>query len=107
MDMAATDWQAGLMPGTTSQVDPSISGAAGSSGVAFGLGSGQHGYSLADDGSSPDTGNPFLDFWNWLNAPIKAPMSPVGIAKIVFVVALAIIVWSFVLYHIRIAAEAI
>ena len=77
------------------------------SGVAMGTGAGQHGYSpvLALGGSS--VSQALNSLWAWLNEPFKAPLSPMGLAMIVGALLIAVILWNFILYHIRIAAESL
>jgi hypothetical protein len=52
-------------------------------------------------------GNPFVAVWQWLNTPFSTPLSPASVAVLVGVILVSVIVWNLVLYHIRIAAEAI
>jgi hypothetical protein len=97
------DWTAGIMPGTTQNMDPGISGGAGSTGVLLGTGTGQ-------SGVAPVGGigmHPFQAVMDWLNEPFKTPLSPYAIGMIVGVILVAIILWNFILYHIRIAAETL
>lgn len=97
----------GILPGTTREVDPSsASNHAGETGHALGLGTGQYGYTPILNGGTP-MGSAISDVWDWLNEPFSTPMSPVGIALIVGSVLIAVILWNMILYHIRIAAEAI
>jgi hypothetical protein len=103
----ASPWQAGMVPGTTSNADPTAPGVAGSSGVAWGLGTGQHGVTLGGEAGEGETGNPLLDLWAWINTPLTTPLSPWSLGLAVGVVLVAILAWTFILYHIRIAAEAI
>jgi hypothetical protein len=97
----------GLAPGTTAQVDPSSAWpVAGSTGVAQGVGAGQHGIVplFVNGGTVTDA---FNSVWDWLNTPFKNPMSPVAIFALVGSVVVAILLWNLILYHIRIAAETI
>lgn len=90
--------------GTTSQLDPGTSGGAGQSGLALGDGTGQQGNTpLATNGS----GNPFVALYTWLQTPFKTPMSPASVMLLVGVIMVAILAWNLILYHIRIAAEAL
>jgi hypothetical protein len=45
--------------------------------------------------------------WQWLNKPFTQAMSPVDIWLLVGIVLLSVIAWNFILYHVRIAAEAV
>jgi hypothetical protein len=96
----------GLLPGTTGQVDPSSAApVAGQTGVAQGMGVGQHGITPANlvGGGM----NAIGIVWDWLNKPFTQPMSPAGVFALVGSVVIAILIWNLILYHIRIAAEAI
>jgi hypothetical protein len=99
------DWSAGILPGTTQQADPSAPGVAGSAGVALGTGAGGHGVQNVAGGDMGS--NPFVAVWQWINRPLQTPWSPVDISLAVGVVLISVIVWNLLLYHIRIAAEAI
>lgn len=99
---------AGILPGTTAQVDPWASGAAGSAGIAVGTGTGQHGVTLMQSNGGDGTiAGAFSDVWNWINTPLTTPLAPSSIMLIVGIILISIIVWNLVLFHIRIAAEAI
>jgi hypothetical protein len=98
------DGSAGVLPGTTGQLDFGTPGGAGTSGMTLGTGTGQHGTQTVN---SNGTSNPFVAAWTWLNTPFKTPMSPSTTFLLVGVVLVAIIAWNLILYHIRIAAEAI
>jgi hypothetical protein len=107
--MAGTslDYFGGTLPGTTSNLDPSsASKPAGSAGLAVGTGTGRLGVVpiLSDLGGG--VGELITDFWEWLKTPF-GPISPGNLALMVMVVFAAIIAWNFMLYHVRIAAEAI
>lgn len=102
--LAETDYSAGILPGTTFNADPGAGGVAGTSGVGLGTGTGQQGHAVVEGGAM---GNPFSTVWQWINRPFQSPMSPYDIIMLVGVVLIAIIAWNLVLYHIRIAAEAI
>ena len=97
----------GVLPGTTGQVDPSSAyPIAGTTGIALGTGTQQHGIApmLTDQGGVTGAVD---SLWRWLNRPFTEAMSLVDIWILVGVVILSIIAWNFVLYHVRIAAEAI
>lgn len=95
----------GVMPGTTNAVDPSSAfPIAGSTGLAAGTGTSQHGITPILGGTMADT---ITAIWDWLNTPFRRPMSPVTLFAIVGSLLIAVIVWNLILYHIRIAAEAI
>ena len=103
--MALVDYSAGVIPGTTGQLDPGTSGGAGSAGWSLGLGTGQLG-SQPVEGASMGS-NPFVVLWDWLNKPLTNPLSLFGIFTLIAYVGLAFLAWNLLLYHIRIAAEAI
>jgi hypothetical protein len=99
---------AGLAPGTTGNLDPaSTNKPAGSAGVAVGTGTGQHGVIpiISDLGGGMSAA--IKDFWDWLNEPFTTPMTPASLTIMVGVILVAIVLWNLVLYHVRIAAEAI
>lgn len=99
---------AGLVPGTTGQVDPGAVGAAGDAGYASGTGTGQHGITPhIAGGSGGMISSTFLTFWSWLKRPITTPLSPVGIFTAIGVFLLSVLAWNMILYHVRIAAEEI
>ncbi len=76
-------------------------------GVASGTGAGQHGVSqVLTQGEGPVT-HAINSLWAWLNEPFSAPLSPMGLTMIVGAILVAVILWTFILYHIRIAAEAL
>lgn len=98
---------AGVMPGTTIAADPySSHPTAGDTGIATGVGAGQHGLVplLQNGGTVTDA---VQAVWGWLNRPFTQPMSAMGVFTLVGAVLIAVIVWNLILYHIRIAAEAI
>jgi hypothetical protein len=97
------DYSAGILPGTTAQLDAGTEGGAGSVGVSLGTGTGQHGTQTVDTAN----GNPFAMAWAWLNTPFTTNMSPWSVMLLVGVVLIAILLWNMVLYHVRIAAETI
>jgi hypothetical protein len=97
----------GVMPGTTGQVDPSSAyPIAGSTGIAYGTGTSQHGLTPMLSGGG-GIASAVESLWQWLNRPFTTAMSPTGVFLLVGVVAISIIVWNMILYHIRIAAESI
>jgi hypothetical protein len=102
------DGDMGLMPGTTGNLDPSSAYPfAGSTGIAGGTGTGQHGITSMFSGGEGTIGDAIMDVWEWLNTPFNKPMSAMTIFAITGSILIAIIVWNLILYHIRIAAEAI
>jgi hypothetical protein len=105
-DLAAeVDWQAGVLPGTTSNADPWRSGVAGSAGVSLGTGTGRLGsVPLETTDMGADGINAVL---SWINTPFTSPMNKQDVFLLVGTILVAIVVWNFVLYHIRIAAETI
>ena len=97
----------GVLPGTTGQVDPSSAYPfAGTTGIASGTGTQQHGIAPMLGGGNGITGA-IDSLWQWLNKPFTTAMDPVNVFLLVGVIIVSIIAWNFVLYHIRIAAEAI
>lgn len=104
-DVQPTDWTAGIAPGTTQNVSPNAPGIAGSAGTALGIGTGRFGFQTVA-GDAMDN-NPFTAAWNWLNKPFTTPLSSAEIFLLVGVVLVAILLWNLILYHIRIAAEAV
>jgi hypothetical protein len=99
------DYSAGILPGTTGQVDLGAPGAAGGTGAGLGTGTGKYGYQTVQGGGM--SSNPFVAAWQWLNEPFKSPMPPVDIFLLVGVVLASVFLWGLILYHVRIAAEAI
>jgi hypothetical protein len=97
----------GLMPETTGQVDQSSAWPiAGSTGVVQGTGAGQHGIApLFVNGGT--MGDAFNSVWGWLNEPFTSKLSPVGIFALIGTILVAMLLWNLILYHMRIAAEAI
>ena len=103
-----SDAALGILPGTTGNVDPSSAfPIAGSTGVALGQGVGQQGVSPMTDGITGTVGNAVTDVWAWLNKPFTSYLAPVDVFLLVGIVIIAAVVWNLVLYHVRIAAEAI
>jgi hypothetical protein len=97
---------AGVIPGTTLAADPySSHPTAGEAGAAQGTGTGQHGIVPILGGGT--VGDTITAIWDWLNTPFNRPMSPVTIFAITGSIVIAIVLWNLILYHIRIAAEAI
>ena len=97
----------GVIPGTTGAVDyTSAFPIAGSTGAAYGTGTGQHGIapSIGAGGTMSDGINAV---WQWLNTPFSSQMSMLNIFLIVGVILIAIIAWNLILYHVRIAAETL
>lgn len=94
----------GAIPGTTGFADADAPGVAGSTGIAYGTGTSQHGISL---GGGLMSGNPFSTLWNWLQTPFKTPLSATDMFLLVGVILVSIVLWNIILFHIRIAAETI
>jgi hypothetical protein len=97
----------GIASGTTNAVDPySAWPIAGSTGVALGTGTSQHGITplIGSGGTMSDAIN---GVWAWLNKPFSTPFSPVTTFAAVGAVLIAIVLWNLILYHVRIAAESI
>jgi hypothetical protein len=98
----------GVMPGTTGQVDPSSAYPfAGTTGIALGTGTQQHGMAPMLTLGEGGIAGSIESLWQWLNAPFTTAMSPTGVFLLVGIVTVSIIAWNFILYHIRIAAETI
>jgi hypothetical protein len=76
-------------------------------GATVGSGAGIQGHSPLFSNGGSSVGEAVQDVWEWLNEPFTTPMSPIGIALIVGSILVAIILWNFVLYHVRIAAETL
>lgn len=108
--MAGTysDALGGILPGTTGNLDPgSAANPAGSAGLALGTGTGMHGVIPMASNLGGGIANVITEFDDWLKTPFKTPMSPAGVFLLVGVILLAILGWNMVIYHVRIAAEAI
>lgn len=104
----ASDYWGGTIPGTTGNLDPtSAAKPAGSAGAALGTGTGQHGVIPLVSNLGGGVTSAIQDFLDWLNTPFKTPMSPASVGLLVGVIIIAILGWNFILYHVRIAAEAI
>ena len=52
-------------------------------------------------------GNVVSKVLGWLNEPFTTPLDTKAIFLLVGIVAVSIIVWNMILYHIRIAAQEI
>ena len=98
----------GVMPGTTINSDPSSAyPIAGSTGIASGTGTSQHGIAPLLGGNGGAVSDAINDVWEWLNTPFQSKLSPVTVFAYVGAVLVAIILWNLILYHVRIAAETI
>lgn len=99
----------GIAPGTTANLDPSSAYPfAGSTGVAAGTGTSQHGIApLLGGNGGGMISNAVNGVWDWLNEPFNAQMSIVTVFGFVGAIIVAIILWNLILYHVRIAAETI
>lgn len=98
----------GIAPGTTVNLDPSSAYPfAGSTGVASGTGTSQHGIAPLLSGTGGTVSDAINGVWAWLNKPFTTPYSPVTTFAMVGAVIIAIILWNLILYHVRIAAETI
>jgi hypothetical protein len=96
----------GIVPGTSSTINSSVPGAAGSTGYAAGTGTGQSGVLPLGNGGN-GMGGAVSEVWNWINTPFTTPLDPVDIAILVGVIMVSVIAWNLVLWHIRMAAETI
>lgn len=111
-DDPSLDALQGVMPGTTGTLDQWQQGA-GDTGMMLGTGTGQAGMTPTADSSSGsgtlmgDIADAFNSLWEWLNTPFTTPLDLTEIFLLVGGVLVAIILWNFILYHIRIAAETI
>lgn len=109
------DWSGwGTIPGTTGNLDPSSSAKpAGTAGAGIGTGTGQHGFvpifGRGGDGQSlgGGMGAAISEFKAWLDQPFTSNMSPMSVFILIGVIAVSILAWNFILYHVRIAAESI
>jgi hypothetical protein len=98
----------GILPGTTTNVDPSSTAqVAGSTGAAMGTGTGQHGVAPTNGNGGGGMMEAFQDVWDWLNTPFRSPMAPMDVFLMVGSVLVALILWNLILYHIRIASESL
>lgn len=97
----------GILPGTTQNVDPSsAANPAGYAGVSIGTGTGQYGTIPMQTPILGGNGV-LAEFKDWLDTPFSTPLSPTSLFVLVGVIIVSIIGWNFILYHVRIAAEAI
>ena len=98
----------GVLPGTTNNLDPSSAYPfAGSTGIAQGTGTSQHGIAPLLSGTGGTVSEAINDVWEWLNTPFNSKLSPVTVFAYVGAILVAIILWNLILYHVRIAAETI
>jgi hypothetical protein len=98
----------GVLPGTTNNLDPSSAYPfAGSTGIAQGTGTSQHGIAPLLSGTGGTVTDAINSVWQWLNAPFNSQMSIVTVFGYVGAIIVAIIAWNLLLYHVRIAAETI
>jgi hypothetical protein len=98
----------GVIPGTTINSDPSSAyPIAGSTGIASGTGTSQHGIAPLLGGTGGTVSDAINSIWEWLNTPFSQQMSIVTVFGYVGAVIVAIIAWNLLLYHVRIAAETI
>jgi hypothetical protein len=104
---APVDWTSGVIPGTTQNADPNAPGVAGSTGTLAGTGTGLSGVLPVAGPQGGGMGGAINEAWTLLNQPFTSPYSTLEIVALVGIVGAAIIFWSLILYHIRIAAEAI
>ena len=98
----------GVLPGTTNNLDPSSAYPfAGSTGIAQGTGTSQHGIAPLLSGTGGTVSEAINDVWQWLNTPFQSKLSPVTVFAYVGAILVAIVLWNLILYHVRIAAETI
>lgn len=103
-----SDALGGILPGTTGNLDPSSAAKpAGSAGIALGTGTGMHGVIPMVSNIGGGITNAITEFDDWLKTPFKTPMSIGSVALLVGVILVSILIWNMVIYHVRIAAEAI
>jgi hypothetical protein len=96
----------GLLPGETMNADPtSAYPIAGSTGIASGTGTSQHGIAPLLSGTGGTVSDAINSIWEWLNTPFNSQMSTVF--GYVGAIIVAILAWNLLLYHVRIAAETI
>jgi len=74
------------------------------SGIAQGLGTGPTGVVV---GSNAPAGLGVTSVFQWLNEPFTTPLNTIDLFLIVGVVAVSIILWNLILFHIRLAAETL
>ena len=98
----------GILPGTTGNADASSAWPiAGDAGVAAGDGTGRYGVTPMAHGVTDTIGGAVSSVWRWINRPFTSSMAPLDVFVRVGVVLVDVVIWNLVLYHIRIAAEAI
>lgn len=99
----------GIMPGTTGQLDPSsTANPAGYAGLSLGTGTGQYGtIPMQTPIGAGGVSGAVQEFKDWIDTPIKSPLSLTGLFILVGTVLVAVIAWNFVIFHVRIAAETI
>lgn len=98
----------GLIPGTTATIDQSSAYPfAGSTGIAAGTGTSQHGIAPLLSGTGGTVSDAINGVWEWLNTPFNRALSPVTVFAYVGAIIVAIVLWNLILYHVRIAAETI
>lgn len=86
----------------------SISGlapTANNSGVAQGLGTGPYGAVAIPSGNSAMTA--LQSVLNWINAPLTEQWSPKFIVEVIGLILIGFIFWNMIIFHVRLAAEAI
>lgn len=107
--MSWLDSLGGVLPGTTGQLDPSsTANPAGYAGVSLGTGTGQYGTIPMQSNLGGGTlTNAVSEFKDWIDTPFEQPMSPTGLFILVGVILVSVIAWNFIIFHVRIAAEAI
>lgn len=73
-------------------------------GIAEGTGTGPQG---AIATSNPVQNLGLQSLVDWLKAPFTQPLDPLSLFLIVGVVIVSVVLWNFILFHIRLAAETI
>lgn len=73
-------------------------------GIAQGTGTGQMGVVAGGAGLVTQSVGRLT---SWLNTPFTTPLDPINVFLLVGTILVAIIAWNLILYHLRIAAEAI
>ena len=97
-----------LLPGTTQNLDPtSTKNPAGSAGLALGTGTGTHGVIPIASDLGGGVKAVIQDFYDWINSPFTEPMTPGSVFVLIGVILVGILLWNMILFHVRIAAEAI
>ena len=95
-----------MLPWQTTVADQgSAAWPTGSFGVAEGTGAGQHG--IRPSGGGFSVGNIFSSTWAWVNRPFQSPMAPIDVVLLIGVIIIGFAIWGMILYHIRIASEAL